>query len=366
MNTYSSDVRKKLLVFFLVFLVAALSFGWLYKVGVNRPPLKYAHIPDITKEYIRNLGLHNGDQGVSIVDRGPFNWDNEDDAGEREWLKEIDRNFVVYYHRDHEALWQARAQDILKEANRNIDPLIELLGHYHFPESMNGRRLAIYLPENEATYKRILSELLEEECGPGVDSALGITVTQIGPLGCLTKGIVINPIVFDDAPNGINGYIKTLAHEMCHYEFFSSIDYSRNVSHYMWVSEGIAEYFCDASDHHDVTDPERINVIANDCRLTGEFPRTDNTAYWAGESFFRHVERTQRRDGVKKFLQQSYIHSTDSVFIVTRRKPSVVHQEWVKALKNRAAARAAAPAEVPADAVPAPAPDAVPQNLPNQ
>lgn len=354
MNTYSPDVRKKLLGFLLVFIVAAVFFGWLYKVGVNRPPLKYAHIPDVTKDYIRNLGRHNGDQGLSIVDRGPFDWDNDDDFGQREWMRELDRNFVVYYHRDSEALWQARAQDVLQEANRNIDPLIELLGHYHYPDAMNGRKLAIYLPESVDAYKKTIAQLLGGECGRGAESSLGITITEIGPLGCLCKGIVLNPVCFDDLPNGINGYIKTLAHEMCHYEFFSSIDYSRNVSHYMWVSEGIAEYFCDRQDHHDVTDPERINVIANDCRLTGEFPRTDNTAYWAGESFFRHVERTQRRDGVKKFLQQSYVHSTDSVFIVTKRKPSVVHQEWVKALMSHAAAPAAAPEEVPADAVPAP------------
>lgn len=364
MNTYSSDVRRKILFFFLIFLVAAVFFGWLYKVGVNRPPLKYAHIPDITKEYIRNLGHHNGDQGLSIVDRGPFYWDNEDDAGQREWLSEVDRNFIVYYHRDSEALWQARAQDVLLEANRNIDGLIELLGHYHYPDAMNGRKLAIYLPENTAAYKRILDELLEADSGNSASTTLGITVTQIGPLGCLTKGIVLNPEVFDDEPNGISGYIKTLAHEMCHYEFFSSIDYSRNVSHYMWVSEGIAEYFCDASNHHDVTEPERIEVVANDCRLTGEFPLTDNASYWAGESFFRHIERTQRRDGVKKFLQQSYVHSTDSVFIVTKRKPSVVHQEWVRSLRNNASRVAASPVAEP-EPTDADLAGAVPQGQPN-
>lgn len=363
MNTYSSDVRRKILVFLLVFLVAAVFFGWLYKVGVNRPPLKYAHIPDATKEYIRNLGRHNDDQGLSIVERGPFDWDNEDDPGQREWMRELDQNFIVYYHRDGEAIWQARAQDVLQEANRNIDPLIELLGHYHYPDAMNGRKLAIYLPESADAYKKTIAQLLGGECGRGAESTLGLTITEIGPLGCLCKGIVLNPVCFDDQPDGLNGYVKTLAHEMCHYEFFSSIDYNRNVNHYMWVSEGIAEYFCDRHDHRDVTEDERINVIANDCRLTGEFPLTNNTAYWAGESFFRHVERTQKRDGVKKFLQQSYVHSTDSVFIVTKHKAATVHQEWVKALRSNAT-RVAAPIVDETGAVVDPA-GVAPQSLTN-
>lgn len=319
-----------------IFVVVGLIVAKVYDIGIHRPPLKYAFIPQETIEYIRILGKNTKDQGILYTDKGPFDWSNKKDLGQNraeKWRREGDENFVVYYHRDKQAVWQKRAQDVLSHARENIDYLKDLFGVYFYAADMNGRRLAIYLPENEGVYAATVSSLMGEmhEDNSG---ALGITITNVGPLGCMTKGIILHPKCFEVDPYDINGFIKILQHEMCHYVFFSALDYTKNVSHYLWVSEGVAEYFCDRHDHRQVHGQDSIDFIDNNCLLNQEFPYEGNASYWAGESFFRFLEKKGKKTEVKKFIQDAYTHTTDSVFIVQKQSPKEVHKQWVEALNG--------------------------------
>lgn len=317
-----------------LFVVLAFIVAKVYDIGLHRPPLKYANIPTSTQDYLRNLGKNTKDQGISYSDQGPFDWKNDNDLGQQKaeaWKSEEDENFIVYYHHDQEAIWQAHAQEILHQARENIDYLKDLFGVYFYASDMNGRRLAIYLPENAGGYSATISNLMGQTHGDSSGS-LGITITQVGPLGCMTKGIVLHPKCFDVEPHNVNGFVKVLQHEMCHYVFFSALDYSKDVSHYLWVSEGIAEYFCDRHDHRQVHAPDSIEFIKNNCQLSGEFPHKGNAAYWAGESFFRFLEKKGKKADVKKFIQNAFTHTTDSVFIIQKQAPEEVHQQWVQSL----------------------------------
>ena len=319
-----------------VFVVLAIIVAKVYDIGLHRPPLKYAHIPIPTQDYLRNLGKNTKDQGISYSDQGPFDWGNDNDLGRKKaeaWKTEEDENFVIYYHRDQEAIWQAHAQDVLHQARENIDYLKDLFGVYFYAADMNGRRLAIYLPENAGLYSTTIANLMELPHADGSGS-LGITITQVGPLGCMTKGIVLHPKCFDVEPYNVNGFVKVLQHEMCHYVFFSALDYSKNVSHYLWVSEGIAEYFCDRHDHRQVHAPDSVEFINSNCQLTAEFPHEGNAAYWAGESFFRFLEKKGKKSEVKKFIQDALTHTTDSVFIIQKQAPDKIHQQWVQSLSD--------------------------------
>ena len=318
------------------FVVIAIIVGKAYEIGLNRPPLKYAAIPTSTQDYLRNLTKNGKELGISFTEQGPFNWNNKEDFGQEEsqkWRKEEDENFVVYYHHDSQALWQGRAQDVLRHARENIDYLRDLFDVYFYASDMNGRRLAIYLAENEGTYSNTIAALMEQ---PRVDvsGSLGITITQIGSFGCLTKGIVLHPACFENEDYDMNGFIKVLQHEMCHYVFFSALDYSKNIFHYKWVSEGIAEYFCDRHEHCQVHGEDSITFIQDNCLLTQEFPNESDAAYWAGESFFRFLEKKGKKAEVKKFIQNAFTHDTDSVFIIQQQSPEEVHQQWVRTLND--------------------------------
>ena len=344
-------MRKKngltLLVIGIVFLAIAVLIGHTYYIGLHRPPLKYANIPDITKDYLRNLNLNNREQGITLVDLGPFDWDNamdlgqnisqdetnDDDQGENQnrkgWQQVENENFIVYYPFDEDAVWQGHALDVMRHAQENIEPLRELFGTYVYPSDVNGRRLSIYLPVNNTDYKETVCKLLEQP-NYDVTNLAGITITEIGPLGCLTRGIVLSPNCFKVEDNHVNGYVKVLQHEMSHYVFFTSLDYNKDVHHYLWLSEGIAEYFCSRSNRHQVCGADSINRIRTDCQLDEEFSFEDS--YWAGESFFLFMDKTKGKNTIKEFLQNSYVYSTDSVFIKMGMPTPELHDQWVESL----------------------------------
>ena len=318
------------------FLLVGLLVGKTYDIGLNRPPLKYANIPDVTKGYIRNVDQTNRDQSVTISDVGPFDWENTSDLGQdknrkeqKEWERVENENFIVYYQPDENAVWQGHALAVLRQAQESIEPLKELFGVYFYPSDVNGRRLSIYLPSTFAKYEKTTCQLLEQ---PNYDlsNVAGITITEIGPLGCLTRGILLNPDVFTVAPDHIDGYIKVLQHEMSHYVFFTALDYSKDVNHYLWLSEGIAEFFCNRHNKQQVSSNDSINYIRKNCQLDDEFPL--EASYWAGESFFLFIEQDMGRKTVMHFLQNAYECSTDSVFFKMDMSSTELHAQWIDAL----------------------------------
>lgn len=316
------------------FLGVAFLIGIIYEIGLNRPPLRYAYIPQSTSEYVEDIGRKSC-MGFVVSKAGPFDWNNSKDLGQDQnggWRNESDENFIVYYKHDKDAKWQGHAQNVLINARENTEYLKELFGQYFYSKDMNGRRLPIYLPDNKHLYASTIDTLLCRKTNNA--NTNGVIIAQVGPLGCLTKGIVINPICFErENLLSENNYVSVLKHEMAHYVFFSSLDYSKDIEHYKWVSEGIAEYFS-FNKPNAVCGIDSIEFIEHKCKLHSEFPLESNSSYWAGESFFFYLEKTGGIERVKDFLTKAYVMPTDSVFVNIGTSVEELHADWVSDLRN--------------------------------
>jgi len=325
--------KGPIFIFSIIFILLALLMGLIYTTGLNRPAVVYAIIPQLTKSYLSEVTEKIPDQGLYTVERGPFDWANDKDQGnDQSWSKEESSNIIVYYHKDKEAVWQKYAQNTLKEAESIIPELESLMGKYYYPSDVNKRKLPIYLTNTPADYTSTI-QLLMQGHGNGSGSA-GIFISEVGPAGCMAKGIVLHPSCFED--NSPNNYRKTLRHEMNHYVFYSALNYGKEIHHYLWVCEGLAEYFCNSSNGRPITGMDSLNLIAESCKLTAEFPQTMNSEYWAGESFFNFLEQAKGKEGVKKFIQNTYNYSTDSTFVMCKLNPNTTHEQWVTFLNNAA------------------------------
>ena len=306
-----------------LFIVLATGFAKIYEKGANRPPLKYASIHESNKE----MG-NNPEWGLSFSNIGPFDWENEKDLGREEWSSETDKNFIVYYKHDKEAIWQGYAQEILLSARNNIALLKELFGKYYYADDMNGHRLPIYLPDSEELFISTVNELSGDEIY-NIKSKNAIIIAEIGPLGCLTKGIVINPIYFNKKRKQSSDIYDTiLKHEMAHYVFLTSLNYEKEINHYQWFIEGVADYFCFNRDNI-VTGNDSIEFIRKKCKLNDEFPLESDATYWAGESFFSYLERVHGKSYLKDFLKKSYELSTDELLLQEFFNVDSLHMDWV-------------------------------------
>jgi hypothetical protein len=198
----------------------------------------------------------------------------------------------------------------------------------YYAEDVNGRRLAIYLPCDKDLYDNTIASLMGQDTYNAAGTA-GMIITRVGPLGCLTKGIVLNPICFEKGNIfTANHYDRVLKHEMAHYVFLTSLNYGNNVSHYNWVVEGIAEYFS-FNREYVVTGKDSLDFMNRNCKLNGNFPIERNSAYWGGESFFSYLEKISGKNGVKQFIQNTYEMPTDSVFKKGNMNIESLHQNWI-------------------------------------
>lgn len=321
-----------------IFCVTAFFVGKVYKTGQDRPPLKYSLIPKSTLDVLNRLGGINS--GIIVDINGGGSWSNENDLGnleEESWSKEEDEYFIVYYHRDKEALWQGRALDIVREANKNIPILTELMGKYYYPADVNDRKLSIYLPVTESEYTNVISKILGQ---PFSDKGtIGLTICTISLAGCKTDGIVLNPCLFESKDRR-NGYVLTLLHEMNHYVYNTSIDYSKEIEYYNWQKEGLADFCCErnkGSDPRYFPTNDQIDFIKGKCRLNQNFPEETNAPYWAGEQFFYYMEDTYGRDSLKKFIQETYTQKINDVFHAHSIDEKTEQEKWVQSLRQKRA-----------------------------
>lgn len=316
----------------ILFGLTAFFVGHVYKTGQDRPPLKYAVIPQGTLDFLRNhIPGDNEGTGIRIdIDGEGRSWSNDNDFGkkaEENWSCEEDENFIVYYHRDKKAEWQGNAQAILKCANKNIHTLAELMGKYFYPADVNGRKLPIYLPTSDGEYQAVISKLFE---GPCSTSSIGMTITSVTLAGCETIGIVISPKTFKKSASANNNYACVLLHEMNHYVYLTSLDYSKEIGYFNWEIEGVADYCCSRSKDEQALSADKIHFIERNCSLDRDFPVETNSQYWAGENFFYYMEETYGRDKVKEFIHSSYSLKTAAVFDSLSLDEREEHSKWVK------------------------------------
>ena len=125
------------------FLAIAVVVGFVYHTGRQRKPLVFAVIPDGTKDWADEISKHNT-VNISIVDKGPFNWEQEKDLGKqssRGWSNiDTDPNYIIYYKNDALHLNVQNARRVQQIANEAIAEIEDLMGRYPYPASFNGRK----------------------------------------------------------------------------------------------------------------------------------------------------------------------------------------------------------------------------------
>lgn len=318
-----------------VFIGFAFFIGKAYKAEQHKPRDRYPGINNETIQRLRNIigKLRNNDHpAIHIWANGPWNWENEKDYGNQgeEWAKEEDPNFIVYYHKDKEAIWQGRAQNILKCANEFIPTIESVMGQYHYPYQQYDRKLAFYLAKDKNDY----AQTSKQVGGSYLPNSLGVTFTTMGRYGCKTEGIVLNPTIFSVPPSDINGYRKVVPHEMAHHNHYASINIGQNFNLYNWECEGIAEYICARHEGATIFDQEKIRKIERECHLEENFPDGNGEPYWAGESFFLYIKDKYGEKGVKEFMTHSYNSETDSLCAPFGHTLEEEHNAWVRHLKG--------------------------------
>lgn len=272
-----------------LFLSLAYLVGKNYKLSQDQPVVRYAHISEGVVNKLKKAFQNGMQNTIRYSSDGPWDWENEKDYGSRspQWSKEEDAWFIIYYHKDKEAIWQERAQNILKSANANVLILKDVMGHYYYPEELNGRKLSIYLAQSEDDYINTIGQLGVQHNG----NSLGVTITTCGKRGFKTEGIVLHPVCFASSAQEENGYKTVLLHEMTHFIHRSSIDVENMAEIYNWETEGIADYCSNRHKGVQISDPSKIDYIKKYCRLHQDFPSERLAQYWGGESFFIFLEQ---------------------------------------------------------------------------
>lgn len=314
------------------FIALAVLVGKIVHTEMNKPKLIYKSLTNESVGNFKRMAQDGKHARILTNMDGPWEWENSSDLGSKQadWDKEEDDLFVVYYHKDKEAVWQGYAQQIMKCAHENISRLEEVMGRYYFPNDMNGRKLPIYLANSEKDYSATTIQI----GGSSLTNSLGVTITSIGRYGCKTEAIILHPSCFKVPPADINGYRMVLLHEMTHYVHRSSIDVSKEFNIYNWETEGIAEYCCERHERRQISESGKINYIENKCLLTEDFPAYERAEYWAGESFFLFLYQKYGKEFVRDFIQYSVNAPQDSLFTRFAHTAEEDHRLWVNHLKG--------------------------------
>lgn len=295
----------------LLFLLWALMLIGVYERGQHNKALIYAEIPPETIEFINNISEGLTDILISFnPDPDEDDWDNDNDAGmdpETGLAKIEDEYFVIYYVPE----LKNDIKDVLSIAHRAIPHLEDLCGRYYYPEDVKGRKLPIYVSDDQEEFLRQVGLVMgTTPKGKDYENTSGLYVSNLSQMGSVAKGILLNGEFFF---RGLRPFpIKnTLWHEMTHYVFFTSLDYSVSQSVPMWCYEGIAEYSGDEGERP-VFSNEIIEGMKTDCDFTQPYFPYVHQNYSGGQSIFCYMEDEYRKDGIKDFLQTMYTEGVDA------------------------------------------------------
>ncbi len=288
----------------LVFVLSALALVKVYDKGKDQKPLRYADIPLETIDWFRSLGTGLGDLiGNFTPEPRPFPWDNKGDYGQdpETGLTTLeDDYFIIYFN---STVNKNKAEKCQKLAHASIPRQEEIMGKYYYPSDMNGRKVPIYLTANQEEYAEILTQFDAAEVA---GSSSGVTISELSPSGYYLKAIALNGEYVLDPDRERENYMReVLWHELSHYCFFASLNYSVRMGLPMWTYEGIAEYVGIPDRRPRFTD-EAIEQMRADCHLMDpHFPYTFEV-YAGGQSIFCHMEDEYKPDGLKSFLKTMY------------------------------------------------------------
>ena len=300
--------------------------GQLYEKGKNSKALIYAEIHVETIRFFDNLSnrldlIIRYDPNISLRD-----WKNKHNYGEDKrtgLVKVEDENFIIYFEDNY--IETQKAEKILRWANEAIPLLADLLSKYPYPADVNNRKLPVYLANDERKYAE-LATLLGGSPYEGIQNTAGLYFSTYSRMGNLTIGILLSPVIWQS-----DAYAReVLWHELNHYVYFTLIEYDKDVSPFMWVYEGLADYF---SKKEKSLMPEQIQ-LCQQFSLSTTFPNF-NANYWGGESVFRFMENGYGKEHVRTFVYHTYANTVDYASTSTFDKSlNQMEKEWKEWLLN--------------------------------
>ncbi len=300
---------------FVIILIVALFWnvslmGW-YLNTQDEKPLILAQIPESTQRFLNELNnkLLSGTNNYFILNQTDSltdeSWLNDGDYGQKDdtgLIKEdMDSLFIFYLDSDDSTLiTQAR-----QYAYEAIEPMKQLMGQYVYPYMVRGRKLPIYLCTQKDTYQKVCSALV----GKGADdysNSWGLCVTQYSGVDVQTVGIVINYNSISRMDENVDKHFKsTLWHEMNHYVYFQSLRLNSEVTPYIWIFEGLAEYFSSNVIKQTTWLNDKEKQMAMNNKLETTFtPYSYN--YSGGELFYEYLEQEHGINKVAQFIQSLY------------------------------------------------------------
>mgnify|MGYP003623542512 CR=1 FL=1 len=307
--------------------------GWtavlsqLYEHGKGSKALIYAKIHPETIAFLDSLSNRldlfiRYDPGIrpdDWKDRRNYGEDPETGLGKVE-----DEFFVVYFKKDEGE--RRKAEKVLEWANECIPALAGLLGKYPYPKDVNGRKVPIYLADHKDRYAD-LAEILLGEPYNRIHQTVGVYFSCYSRMGNLTIGILLSPEIWRN-----DTYAReVLRHEMNHYGYFTLIEYDKAIRPYMWVYEGLAEYFSQSRILQLTTDQIRQ---CSEYTLSATFPDY-NSNYWGGESVYCFMEDRYGKELVKAFIQQTYSNTVGQASVFAFGKElKQLEDEWKQWLQH--------------------------------
>ena len=257
------------------------------------PPIRYAHIPRETIDFIHRIT----DQRIIINNNpNPDDWNN-DKTGEG-YLKSYrsleDTNFIIYFLPGSKAA--DRAAITLKNANSAIRPLEQLMGLYFYPYQVNKRKLPIFITNSANEYNAIVQHFVHTDGG----ESLGITCFELSSYGFRTLGIVLSKESWANNDEALAKVV--LWHEMNHYVFFNAVDIKKNPAPLTWIVEGTAEYFAKNTLRLKEVNKEKCSSIYLSDELKNHI---DN--YWVGYTALLSSEKNFGISSTEKFIRQNFI-----------------------------------------------------------
>lgn len=292
----------------LLFILVALCMARVYDSGKDRGALVDADIPHETIEWLNGISGKLDDliSSFTPVPR-PTPWGNSDDLGRdpESGLRTLEDRYFVFYFPDELTPAAHMCQLLALEA---IPHLEKVMGKYFFPEEMNGRKVSVYLSKGQEDFKSMVTKICGGKDDSDYTNVAGITLMELSPAGMYLKGIVLNG-AWCYADKRFTQSV--LWHELSHYCFFASLDYSKRIDLPMWTYEGVAEYAAQPGFRPSFTEQE-IQEIRKECSLSApEFPQVFEN-YRGGHSIYCFMEDVYQLEGVKGFLETLYLRGLDA------------------------------------------------------
>ena len=217
----------------------------------------------------------------------------------------------------------------MSKVDRISESLSDLLGRVCCAsDSSNGRKLPVYLPEDDQEYLQVLEKLCDGKKSPSNKS--GSSVISIGPLGCKDNGIVIHPDSFKDSKE----YEYVLRKEMARYAYLSSLDFNEAINHQSWFTEGFVEYFARGVDTLSVFSNEMIDSIEKNLLLNEEEAQGKIASPQIGAAFLLYFSDSQGAEKFSEFIQESFKGSLDSAFVSVGVDFQKVKADWIQSLRG--------------------------------